>query len=145
MEAKKEGSDSGVSKADFIRSLGNAPAKEVVAKAKEAGITLSEAYVYKLRSNERLAAKRGNASSKAAAKKAPAPKKRAAKAPAKKGAAKAAAPKAEAPAAAPAAPARSGGKTNEEKFVDLVLELGIANSEELFAKVRSRAKSVSLR
>ena len=42
------------SKADFVRSLPkNLSTKEVVAKAKQAGIKLGEDYVYKVRSRER--------------------------------------------------------------------------------------------
>jgi hypothetical protein len=42
------------SKADFVRSLPkNLSTKEVIAKAKQAGIKLGEDYVYKVRSRER--------------------------------------------------------------------------------------------
>ncbi|MBK8258247.1 MAG: hypothetical protein IPK82_36960 [Polyangiaceae bacterium] len=137
------------SKADFIRGLAGVPAKDVVAKAKEAGITLSEAYVYKLRSNERLAAKKGGApaaakpaAAKPAAKKAAAPKKGPAKrGPGRKAAAK---PAADAPAAVAAAPKAAVSRASEEKFVDLVLDLGLSTAEELLAKVRARVKKAIL-
>jgi len=60
------------SKSDFIRGLPrDTPAKEVVAKAKEAGMALTEAYVYAVRS----ASKGSGAKAKRAAKAAsPAPK-----------------------------------------------------------------------
>lgn len=144
---KSSKSDS--SKADFIRGLAGVPAKDVVAKAKEAGITLSEAYVYKLRSNERLAAKKGGApaaakpaAAKPAAKKAAAaPKKAAAKrGPGRKAAAKPAADT----AAAVAAPKAAVSRASEEKFVDLVLDLGLSTAEELLAKVRARVKKAIL-
>lgn len=56
-------------KADFVRSQSlEMPAKEVEAKAKAAGITLSDGYVYKIRSNDRK--KQKKPSPKAASKKA---------------------------------------------------------------------------
>jgi hypothetical protein len=52
------------SKAAFVRGMPGAPAKEVVAKAKAAGMILSEAYVYNVRATTK---------SKKNATKAPAP------------------------------------------------------------------------
>ncbi|HEX9619534.1 MAG TPA: hypothetical protein VF989_05335 [Polyangiaceae bacterium] len=47
-------------KARFVRTLPpGTPAKEVVAAAKKKGITISENYVYNLRSNDGMAQKRG--------------------------------------------------------------------------------------
>ena len=55
---KKDGS-----KADFVRALPDSmPAKQVVEKAKEAGLKLTTAYVYVIRSQAR-----GNGAAKAAA------------------------------------------------------------------------------
>ncbi|HSQ68098.1 MAG TPA: hypothetical protein VLM85_33035 [Polyangiaceae bacterium] len=51
--AKKEGTPT---KAEFVRALpATMPAKEVVEKAKEAGLKLSPAYVYVIRSQGRAA------------------------------------------------------------------------------------------
>lgn len=48
-----------MSKADFVRSLpSDTPAKDVVVKAKAAGITLNEMTVYKTRSLDKAAGKR---------------------------------------------------------------------------------------
>ncbi len=56
---KKEGAQS---KADFVRALPEAmPAKEVVEKAKEAGLKLSPAYVYVIRSQGRNGGKKERA------------------------------------------------------------------------------------
>src|SRR4051794_21418364 len=46
----RKSSSAGGNKADFVRGLPDLTAKEVVAKAAESGIKLSDAYVYKLRS-----------------------------------------------------------------------------------------------
>ncbi len=56
---KKEGAQT---KADFVRALPEAmPAKDVVEKAKEAGLKLSPAYVYVIRSQGRNGAKKDKA------------------------------------------------------------------------------------
>lgn len=69
-----------MTKADFVRSLpSGTPAKEVVAKAKEAKISLTEDYVYKTRSLDKRGAK-----GKRAGKAAPATPKTRGKAPDKK-------------------------------------------------------------
>jgi hypothetical protein len=52
------------SKADFVRALPAAlPAKEVVDKAKEAGLKLTTAYVYVIRSQARTGKKKSSSSS----------------------------------------------------------------------------------
>ena len=52
-----------ISKAGFVRSLpANTPAKEVVAKGKAAGIALSEAYVYNVRSTSKASKSGGRKS-----------------------------------------------------------------------------------
>jgi hypothetical protein len=49
------------SKAEFVRGLTEAlPAKEVVEKAKEAGLKLTTAYVYVIRSQARTGSKKSN-------------------------------------------------------------------------------------
>jgi len=47
------------SKAFFVRSLPDLPVREVIARAKELGVTLSESYVYNVRTTENAKAKRG--------------------------------------------------------------------------------------
>jgi hypothetical protein len=52
------------SKAEFVRSLGETmPAKQVVEKAKEAGLKLSTAYVYVIRSQARTGPKKSSENS----------------------------------------------------------------------------------
>jgi hypothetical protein len=66
MAAKKTSKDS-PSKADFIRAQPHdMPAKQVVAKAAEAKITLSEAHVHAVRSADKPRAKKKNKASKSA-------------------------------------------------------------------------------
>jgi hypothetical protein len=51
------------SKAEFVRGLPpNMPAKQVIEKAKEAGLKLTTAYVYVIRSQARTGAKKSAAS-----------------------------------------------------------------------------------
>jgi hypothetical protein len=65
--ATKKTSKNAPSKADFIRSQPlDMPAKEVVAKAAEAKITLSEAHVHVVRSADKTKAKKKNNASKSA-------------------------------------------------------------------------------
>src|SRR4051812_30080258 len=55
---------SSVSKAEFVRSLPpSLPAREVIAKAKAAGLSLSSAYVYVLRSSNKKRGAKGAKSS----------------------------------------------------------------------------------
>lgn len=154
-QTSKESSDKTPTKADFIRGLAGVPAKEVVAKAQEAGITLSEDYVYKLRSSERIAAKKAAGGEKPASPKKAAPKKRGPKKGSKKGAsskAAAATKSAEQPASAAthaprrgAASAGEGERTAlEAKFIDLVLDLGLNKAEDLFAKLRQQIRRAVL-
>jgi hypothetical protein len=105
-------------KASFVRGIpSSVPAKEVVAKAKAAGMTLSEKHVYVIRSDA---------------------KKRSAKN-AKKKAAGGAAPKAHAPsAAATKSVSSNGGGTNETNFRKLVLALGIPKAKSLVTDVERR-------
>ena len=102
-------------KASFVRAIPTSvPAKEVVAKAKAAGMTLSEKHVYVIRSDakKRSAKKKaGGASSKGSA----APSTLAAK------------------SAAP-----SSGGANETNFRKLVLALGIPKSKSLVSDVERR-------
>ena len=143
-----------MTKAEFIRSLPDLPTRDLVAKAKEAGFTISEDYVYKLRSFDRKA-KGGAAKPAAAAKSAGAPKaaKKRAKKAGKKAAGKAkkatrkAAPKGakrgRKAAAAPAASTSAVGGL-EAKFVTMALDLGLARAEGIFAELRNRLKGMVL-
>ena len=54
--APKSSETPAVSKADFIRSLAKSSAKEVVTKAKAAGISLSENHVHAVRANDKARA-----------------------------------------------------------------------------------------
>jgi hypothetical protein len=105
------------SKADFVRGLPkNLSTKEVVAKAKQAGIKLGEDYVYKVRSRER----------------AKAPKRADAPAPAKKQ-----------QGVSPASSARgtNTGKSTtsyESAFARAVVDLGFEQAQALLARVRER-------
>lgn len=66
--AAKKNTPHGQSKAAFVRSLpSTTPAKEVVAKAKTAGIDLDVGYVYNIRSTSKSSAKKKSAKAKAAA------------------------------------------------------------------------------
>jgi len=67
MPAKKS-TPRGPSKAAFVRSLpSNTPAKEVVAKARSAGIVLDVGYVYNVRSTSKSSAKKRSGKVEAAA------------------------------------------------------------------------------
>jgi hypothetical protein len=83
-------------KAAFVRSLPDLLAKEVVAKAKAAGISLNEKYVHKVRSLDRLRPKREAA--------------------------------------------RPTGNALEERFIDLVLDIGLARATEILGGLRARLK-----
>jgi hypothetical protein len=52
---------SSINKSAFVRDLGPMPAKDVVAKAKQRGISLSVAQVYTIRSNANRRAAKGSA------------------------------------------------------------------------------------
>jgi len=149
MAAKKKSSksnDKGITKSGFIRSLPDrTPAKEVIAKAKEAGLDLKEKLVWTVQSEMRSEANGG--AKKAATK-----------------AAKKAPPTTSAPAiaaassAAPAAPAKSKGKkvpkkkapakvvaktaasaesaSAGQKMKALIVQLGTTRADELYRSVR---------
>lgn len=52
-----------VNKSDFVRSMGDKPAKEIVATAKKKGFKLTERYVYVIRSADK-AKRRGHVATK---------------------------------------------------------------------------------
>lgn len=64
-----------MTKASFVRSLpSSSPAKEVVAKAAEQGITLDDGYVYKIRTLDNKAAGKSKGSKATTGKAGPKPK-----------------------------------------------------------------------
>jgi hypothetical protein len=102
-------------KASFVRAIpSSVPAKEVVAKAKAAGMTLSEKHVYVIRSD----AKKRSAKKKAGG--------------ASKGHAASASP------ATKAVAHSAGGGSNETNFRKLVLALGIPKAKALVTDVERR-------
>jgi hypothetical protein len=128
-EAPKADADKGEgaqSKAGFVRSLPRTmPVKDVVAKAKAAGLEISEKYVYGIRADAKPAPAKSSA--KPAKKAAPAPK-------------KAPAPAAKKPAA-PAAEAASGSP-REAQLRRLVLDLGIARSRKVLDEMEQRLEAL---
>jgi hypothetical protein len=121
---KAPGKDARPSKTSFVLGLpADLSASEVVAKAREAGIELTEKYVYNVRSARRT---KGGGE---------APKKRTGKA------------KASAPArkGAPRAPAPVGRSAIENRFVDTALDLGLARAASLLDELRAKVKGLVLR
>lgn len=132
----------GITKSGFIRSLPDrTPAKEVIAKAKEAGLELKEKLIWTVQSEMRSEANGGakkpakktaqttSAASAAASSRAPAAA--SAKSNGKKGSKK----KAPAKAAAKATTiAHSSGA--EQKMKALILQLGTTRADELYRSVR---------
>jgi hypothetical protein len=107
-------------KASFVRSIpSSVPAKEVVAKAKAAGMTLSEKHVYVIRSDakKRSAKKKAGGASKGHA---------------------AAASTSHAPKAVSHSAGGGGGGSNETNFRKLVLALGIPKAKLLVTDVERR-------
>ena len=139
----------GMSKADFVRNLPSTmPAKEVARKAKASGLSITEHYVYKIRSaaNKKggTAAKAPSGSPKAASAPAKAaPKPAIAKAPAPKAPApKAPAPKAPAPKAAAPKPHISGASSAEEILKAVSAELGLSRALAILENELSRIRSI---
>ncbi len=125
-QAKGGASKPAMSKADFIRSQpAHLSAKEVIARAKAAGIKVGENYVYALRPAGRKPAK--------AKKAAPV-----AKATAKKAATK----NRTAPVATPA-PAASRASSSDAEFARLVLNLGFERVDALLARIKKTLGSVA--
>jgi hypothetical protein len=118
MAAKKTGKRS-VNKSEFVRNLpASMSAREVVAKAKEAGIDIGEKHVHAIRSLARR-----NVGSAAAA------------APRRRG---------RPPRAAAAAVVVNGGATNngsvERQLAEMVLDHGMRRIESALATIRDRLK-----
>ncbi len=103
---------SGQSKREFVLSFGaDTPASEILRKAKEAGIGLSKAYLYTIRSSGGASVRRGGAGrtvseAKAAFKR-----------------------------------VRGAAASLETQFVEAALDLGFAKATELLNRLRTRAKS----
>lgn len=132
--AKTNGAAPTQSKADFVRSQPpGLSAREILAKAKEAGISIGENYVYALRpAGKKMGSKR-------------APVKPAAKVASKSTASKAiaskrsAAPKAGAPSAS--VPIRASSR--ETDFARLVLDLGFERVDALLTKIKRTVGSLT--
>lgn len=100
------------SKRDFVLSFGpETAASEILRKAKEAGIGLSKAYLYTIRSSGGASVRRGRG------------------------------PGAPAAAASKVATRRVRGASSlESQFVDAAIDLGLARATELLERLRSRVK-----
>jgi len=109
-----------VSKTRFVLGLPlHTPAAEVVAKAKSVGFTLTEKYVYNIRSKAKT---KGKSVKKVAA-----------------------APKAlVAQLAKPVAKAAPGAASLDQRFVDLVLEVGLGRAADLLQRVQQSVKAIRL-
>jgi hypothetical protein len=106
-------SSSTQSKRDFVLGFSSdTPASEILRKAKEAGIGLSKAYLYTIRSSSGASQRRGrgNATSNAAAK-------------------------------AVGRRVRGGGGSLESQFIDAAIDLGLSKATELLDRLRSRMKN----
>jgi hypothetical protein len=124
MAAKKQSSPKAVSKkpskTSFILGLPRElPAAEVVAKAKEAGITLTDKYVYRIRSS---AKKRGAGPARLK----PGPKPRGRQ------------------SVGTAVSKVGKSEPVEARFVALALDVGLSRAEELLTRLRAKAQSIAL-
>jgi hypothetical protein len=103
-------------KSAFVRGLsGDMSAKDVVAKAKAAGITLTENYVYTIRSAAKNKSKKGTGRGPGRPK-----------------------------GSKSASVSLSSNGSLEKNFVESALELGLGNAEKLLARLRARIRSVAL-
>lgn len=110
--AAKSSSSNGQSKREFVLSFGaDTPASEILRKAKEAGIGLSKAYLYTIRSSGGASQRRG------------------------------ARAVSEAKAAPRRVRGGGGSTSLETQFVEAALDLGFARATELLGRLRTRAKS----
>lgn len=124
-------------KAKFVRSMpASMSARKVVEEAAKAGISISENHVYSVRAATK---KTGKKVAKGAVKKKAAPK--AAKA---KGKTKTTKKRKTAPAPKPVVRTTPRTGSPEERFVDLVLDIGLARSTELLSKIKERVKQLRL-
>lgn len=103
-------------KSAFVRNLpGDMSAKDVVAKAKAAGLTLTENYVYTIRSAAKNKAKKGTGRGPGRPK-----------------------------GSRSAVTSLGSNGSLEKRFMESALEIGIGNAEKLLAQLRSRLRSVAL-
>jgi hypothetical protein len=105
---------SGQSKRDFVLGFSSdTPASEILRKAKDAGIGLSKAYLYTIRSSSGASQRRGRGASSGSA-----------------------------GADMKAAMRRTrGGSSLESTFMDAAIDLGLSKATELLNRLRSRVKS----
>ena len=105
---------SGQSKRDFVLGFSSdTPASEILRKAKDAGIGLSKAYLYTIRSSSGASQRRGRGASSSSA-----------------------------GADMKAAMRRTrGGSSLESTFMDAAIDLGLSKATELLNRLRSRVKS----
>ncbi len=103
-------------KSAFVRGLPeNLSAKDVVTKAKAAGMTLTENYVYTIRSAAKNKSKKGGTG----------------RGPGR-------------PKGSTSSSTSVSNGSLEQRFIEAALELGLGNAEKLLGKVRNRIKSVAL-
>ncbi len=120
-------------KAKFVRSMpASMSARKVVEEAAKAGISISENHVYSVRAATKKASKKA---AKGAVKKKAARKVTKAKGKTKRKTA---------PAAKAMVRATPRTGSPEERFVDLVLDIGLVRAGELLAKLRERVKQLRL-
>lgn len=112
-KATRGGSGGGQSKRDFVLSFGpETPASEILRKAKEAGIGLSKAYLYTIRSSGGASQRRGGRAAAAAV----SIDKRALRS------------------------VGRGSSSLENQFIDAAVDLGLSKATELLDRLRSRIK-----
>jgi len=148
-----------LTKVEFILALPtDMPAREAVAKAEAAGFTLTQQRVHAIRWAAKHAVKKGGPTAKAApvaravtvkakpAKGAAAKTKLAVMAPAPARAAKATVkPRATAKPALPSTvPGAAWGESTEERFLRLVLDLGLARATALIGKIHEHVSALAL-
>jgi len=112
--AKAGRASSSQSKRDFVLGFGSdTPASEILRKAKEAGIGLSKAYLYTIRSSSGASTRRGRAPAATSSSDVKAAFKR----------------------------ARGAVSSLETQFVDAAIDLGLSKATELLDRLRSRVKN----
>lgn len=111
-KATRGGSGGGQSKRDFVLSFGpETPASEILRKAKEAGIGLSKAYLYTIRSSGGASQRRGGRAAAAATIDKSALRR-----------------------------VGRGSSSLETQFIDAAVDLGLSRATELLDRLRSRIK-----
>jgi hypothetical protein len=115
-KASRAGSGgAGQSKRDFVLSFGaETPASEILRKAKDAGIGLSKAYLYTIRSSGGASQRRGGGRPSAAS---------------------------AAEAKSAMRRVRGGASSLETQFIDAAIDMGLSKATELLDRLRSRMKN----